>query len=208
MNIDQQKKLFNKQAKKYSKRARKKTPDHQWRQKLLSSANGKILEVSAGAGTNFQYYPKDASILAVDLSPAMIQHAKEVASETDSHVDFLVANVEELDLPENSFDTVVSTLSMCAYPNPERVLSLLATWCKDDGQVLLMEHGVSSNRIISKLQHVFDPLFNKRVGCHINRDIIKLIEASPLETSRIESALFDAVHLVWAKPDSRPLNDA
>ncbi|MGI8314653.1 class I SAM-dependent methyltransferase [Halobacillus mangrovi] len=201
MNIDQQKKIFDKQAKKYSKRARKKTPDHRWRQKLLKSASGKILEVSAGAGANFQYYPKDASILAVDLSSAMLQHAEEVAKETDSRVDFLVANVEELDLPANSFDTVVSTLSMCAYPNPERVLRQLATWCKDDGQVLLMEHGVSSNRIFSKLQHVFDPLFKKRVGCHINRDIVKLIESSPLEIVRIENALFDAVHLVWAKPN-------
>ncbi|KHE70828.1 class I SAM-dependent methyltransferase [Halobacillus sp. BBL2006] len=202
MDINRQKKLFDKQAKKYSKRARNKTPDHQWREKLLRSASGRILEVSVGAGTNFQYYPRDTSILAVDFSPSMIEKAKETARKTGRKVEFMDANVEELDLPKKSFDTVVSTLSMCAYPHPERVLRLLSQWCKDDGRVLLLEHGLSSNRIFSKLQHVFDPLVEKRIGCHINRDILKLIEDSPLDIDRIENSMFDAVHLIWANPSS------
>ncbi|SFF86019.1 Ubiquinone/menaquinone biosynthesis C-methylase UbiE [Halobacillus alkaliphilus] len=200
MDINRQIKLFEKQAEKYAKRARKQTADHKWRRKLLHSARGNILEISVGAGTNFQYYPEDAEVTAVDFSPTMIEQAKGAAAEQTLKVDFMVENVEELDLPSRSFDTVVSTLSMCSYPNPEKVLEKLGTLCKEEGQILLLEHGVSTNRLVSSLQHLMDPLVKKRIGCHVNRDMLKLFDESPLEIKRVESSLLNSIHLVWARP--------
>ncbi|MGY4691161.1 class I SAM-dependent methyltransferase [Salibacterium sp. K-3] len=201
MDIQRQRKLFDRQADKYAKRAEKLGPDHQWRQRLLSAADGDILEVSVGAGTNFSYYPRDASITAVDFSPAMLEKARKMAQKEKKQVtEFISGNVETLDLPEHSFDTVVSTLSMCAYPNPDHVLCLLSKWCRKDGQILLLEHGVSSNRFFAKLQNIFDPVFKKKAGCHINRDLMKLIHQSPVIIQREEHVLFDTVHLIWAKP--------
>ncbi|SFM14036.1 class I SAM-dependent methyltransferase [Salibacterium qingdaonense] len=202
MDIQRQRKLFDRQAEKYASRAGKRGPDHKWRQRLLSKAKGNILEVSVGAGTNFSYYPGDASITAVDFSPAMLETARDTAQKQNKKMtEFICGNVETLDLPEHSFDTVVSTLSMCAYPNPEHVLRLLSTWCRKDGEILLLEHGVSSNRMIAKLQHIFDPVFQKRVGCHINRDLMALVHQAPVTIKREEHALFGAVHLIWGKPN-------
>lgn len=200
MDIQRQRKIFDRQANKYALRAKKRGPDHQWRQRLLSSAKGDILEVSVGVGTNFSYYPKDVSLTAVDFSPAMLEEAKKVAQEENKVVEFILGNVEDLELLEHSFDTVVSTLSMCAYPNPDHVLHLLSKWCRKDGQILLLEHGLSSNRFLSKLQNILDPVFKKRVGCHINRDFMRLIEDAPMVVQREEHAIFGVVHLVWAKP--------
>ncbi|MFZ0370181.1 MAG: class I SAM-dependent methyltransferase, partial [Halobacillus sp.] len=137
---------------------------------------------------------------AVDFSPTMIEQAKGVAAEQNLKVDFMVENVEELDLPACSFDTVVSTLSMCSYPHPEKVLEKLGTLCKEDGQILLLEHGVSTNRLVSSLQHMMDPLVKKRIGCHVNRDMLKLLDESTLEIKRVESSLLNSIHLVWARP--------
>ncbi|MFZ4453454.1 class I SAM-dependent methyltransferase [Salibacterium aidingense] len=201
MDIQRQRKLFDRQAKKYAKRARNRGPDHPWRQRLLASAEGDILEVSVGAGTNFSYYSRDASITAVDFSPAMLEKARETAQEENKKVEeFIFGNVETLDLPEHSFDTVVSTLSLCAYPNPAHVLRLLSKWCRKDGQILLLEHGLSSNRVLSKLQNIFDPFFKKKIGCHVNRDFMKLIHQAPVLVQREEHKVFGAVHFIWAKP--------
>nr|WP_249292293.1 class I SAM-dependent methyltransferase [Metabacillus flavus] len=183
-------------------RVRKRGRDHQWRKRLLLSAKGNILEVSVGAGTNFSYYPQGASITAVDFSPAMLEKAREAALEENIQVEFILGNVEALELPEHSFDTVVSTLSMCAYPNPDHVLRLLSKWCRNDGQILLLEHGLSTNRFLSRLQKAFDPVYKKRIGCHLNRDIMGLIEDAPVIVQREEHAVFGAVHLIWAKPQS------
>ncbi|MFD2706914.1 class I SAM-dependent methyltransferase [Salibacterium lacus] len=202
MDIQRQRKLFDRQAEKYAKRVGKRGADHKWRKRLLSEAEGNILEISAGAGTNFPYYPGDASITAVDFSPAMLEKARETAQKENKKVTaFISGNVETLDFPEHSFDTIVSTLSMCAYPNPDHVLRLLSTWCHKDGRILLLEHGVSSNRVLAKLQDAFDPVFTKRVGCHINRDLMTLVHQAPVTIQREEHALFGAVHLIWAKPN-------
>ncbi|MBS2967489.1 class I SAM-dependent methyltransferase [Metabacillus sp. KIGAM252] len=202
MDIQRQRKLFDRQASKYEMRVRKRGRDHQWRKRLLLSAKGNILEVSVGAGTNFSYYPQGASITAVDFSPAMLEKAREAALEENIQVEFILGNVEALELPEHSFDTVVSTLSMCAYPNPDHVLRLLSKWCRNDGQILLLEHGLSTNRFLSRLQKAFDPVYKKRIGCHLNRDIMGLIEDAPVIVQREEHAVFGAVHLIWAKPQS------
>lgn len=202
MDIQRQRKLFDRQASKYEMRGRKRGRDHQWRKRLLLSAKGNILEVSVGAGTNFSYYPQGASITAVDFSPAMLEKAREAALEENLQVEFILGNVEALELPEHSFDTVVSTLSMCAYPNPNHVLRLLSKWCRNDGQILLLEHGLSTNRFLSRLQNAFDPVYKKRIGCHLNRDIMGLIEDAPVIVQREEHAVFGAVHLIWAKPQS------
>lgn len=200
--MNKQIQLFEKQAKRYSQRSKKKSGDFKLRQKLLRSAKGDILEVSVGAGTNFQFYPKNSNITAVDFSPSMIEKAKGAAREHGLEVDFIVSNVEDLTLPHKSYDTVASTLSLCSYPNPEKVLSMLASWCKEDGQILLLEHGISSNGVFSWLQNRLDSYYKKKIGCHLNRDIIKMVKDAPITIRKHECVMFDSVHLIWATPNS------
>ncbi|MFS0861155.1 class I SAM-dependent methyltransferase [Fredinandcohnia sp. 179-A 10B2 NHS] len=200
MEINRQVQLFNKQAGKYARRAKQQSSDQKMRRRLLQGAKGTILEVSVGAGANFQYYPKASKITAVDFSPEMIEQARLTARGEGLDVEFQIGNVEEIVLPEKSFDIVVSTLSLCSYPNPEKVLQRLSSWCKDDGQVLLFEHGISTNSMFAWLQHKTDPFFLKRNGCHMNRDILKLVDESPLSIIKRESYMLNAVHLIWGKP--------
>ncbi|MFS0823929.1 class I SAM-dependent methyltransferase [Bacillus sp. 1P02SD] len=199
MNIERQVEIFNKQAGKYYKRAKQKNMDFRLRSKLLQSATGDILELSVGAGMNFQFYPRSSRITAVDFSPLMIDQAKIVAAEQGRQVDFRLGNVEEIALPEKTYDTVISTLSLCSYPHPEKVLKRMASWCKEDGKILLYEHGISTNSFVAWLQHKTNSFHMKKVGCHMNRDILKLVQQSPLSIVKSEHYLLNAVHLIWAK---------
>ncbi|KIL37459.1 methyltransferase type 11 [Cohnella kolymensis] len=187
---------FDKQAKVYEAR-RKKLTERVWREKLISCAKGRVLEVAVGAGANFHYYPKGIELTAVDFS---LNKAKTAAADYGIDAEFQLSDVESLSFPDNSFDTIVSTLSFCGYENPGTVLDAFQKWCKHDGQILLMEHGISSNRLIGGMQTLVDPLFKKVVGCHFNREIIQILQ-SKLQINRIEHYMFGAVHLVWASPN-------
>ncbi|TFE31855.1 class I SAM-dependent methyltransferase [Cohnella luojiensis] len=191
---------FDKQARLYEVR-RKKKSERVWREKLISCAKGRVLEVSVGAGANFHYYSKDVQVTAIDFSPEMLNKAKQAAVEIGIQAEFIHSDVESLSFPDESFDTIVSTLSFCGYEDPQSVLGAFQKWCKRDGQILLLEHGISSNRIIGGLQTIVDPLFKKVVGCRLNRDMVQILQQSNLHINKMENYMFGAVHLVWAAPN-------
>lgn len=195
--------LFDNQAYMYAQRRHKKSFDFKWRKKLLQHARGRILEVAVGAGVNFQFYPKSVEVTAVDLSPSMLEKAKEAAREYGIRSRFIASDIEDLTFPSASFDTVISTLALCAYQNPIRVLNLFNQWCKEGGQVLLLEHGISSSRLIAWFQHKMTPWHVKKVGCYMNRDILKIVADSDLVVEKSESYWRESIHLIWAKKNSR-----
>lgn len=190
---------FDKQAKMYEVRRRKRT-EKVWRERLIRCARGSVLEVGVGAGANFPFYEKSVSVTAVDFSNEMLSRAKLAAIECSVRAEFMQSDIESLDFSDHSFDTIVSTLTLCGYDDPIAVLKKFNRWVKADGQILLMEHGVSSNRILGFMQKVVDPLFVKTIGCHQNRDMKQIFHQSGIEIMETERHLLGMVHLVWAKP--------
>ncbi|WP_123043271.1 class I SAM-dependent methyltransferase [Cohnella candidum] len=200
MNKENLARKFDKQAKAYERR-RKQLTQNEWRERLICGAKGMVLEVGVGAGGNFPYYPKDVIVTAVDFSKEMLSSAKEAASELGVRAEFVLSDIESCDFPEGSFDTIVSTLTLCGYKDPIAMLNKFNKWTKADGQILLMEHGTSSNGLIRSIQKAVDPLFLKVVGCHQNRDMEHLFQKSGIHIIKAERHFMNMVHLVWAKPN-------
>ncbi|WP_191567351.1 class I SAM-dependent methyltransferase [Metabacillus idriensis] len=194
-------KKFDKQANTYD-RIRGKEIQRKWREKLIKDAKGSVLEVAIGAGGNFPYYNSEeiGKITAVDFSPKMLEKARVAAHQYNLPVEIIESDIDQLEFEENQFDTIVSTLSFCGYPQPLQTLENLSKWCKPRGQILLLEHGISSNFLFSKLQKILDPIFVRMIGCHQNRNIMELISLSPIEIQKVEHHCFDVFHMVWAKP--------
>lgn len=171
-----------------------------WRHKLLQHAEGKVLELAVGAGANFQYYPSNVKVTAIDFSPEMIKKAKQAAEMERIQTNFILSDIEGLEFPENSFDTIVSTLSFCGYEDPVKMFNQLSRWCKPTGQVLLMEHGISSNAVLSFGQKLINPIHVRLIGCHQKRDIVRLIQDSDLSIQKAENHWKSIFHLIWATP--------
>jgi len=190
---------YDKQARTYEMRRRNRT-ERAWRERLIRCAEGRVLELSVGAGANFPFYPKEAEVVAVDFSGEMLAKAREGAAENGIRASFIRSDVESLSFPDDSFDTIVSTLSFCGYENPDLVLHRMQRWCKPGGRLLFMEHGISSNRLVGLLQKIADPLFKAAVGCHLKRDIVRMLEHSRANIGQMERHMMGAVYLVWAAP--------
>lgn len=190
---------FNKQAPKYERNSKQRTLGA-WRSRLLQDVDGKVLEVAVGAGANLPYYNQNTvDLTAVDFSPDMLESARKLAKELDFQVSFLEQDIEMLKLPERSFDCVVSTLSLCGYENPLRVLNQINRWCKSGGLICLLEHGLSNNKLLGLTQHLINPAARCVSGCHFNRDILQIVEASDVKIVKTERYYGGMVHLIWAR---------
>ena len=149
--------LYDKQADRWDRRRQKRTMDTRWRRQLLADARGEVLEIAVGAGGNFPFYDASVRVTAVDISPEMVARARNAAAACGITAECMTGDIEELDFPARAFDTVVSTLSLCSYTDPESVLARMSRWCKEDGRVLLLEHGRSSVSPLAGLQTILDP---------------------------------------------------
>src|SRR5918994_627444 len=83
----------------------------------LACGTGAICERAAAAG---------ASVTGVDLAPVLIETAKERATAQGIEVDYLVGDVERLELEDASFDKVSSTCGIMFAPDHESAARELA----------------------------------------------------------------------------------
>ena len=172
------------------------------RQGVFSEASGKVLEVAVGTGKNLCYYRSDCQIIAVDLSREMLKVARERAAKLNINAHFSLADAEALPFPDHCFDTVVSSLSTCTFPNPAAALQEMARICKLSGQILLLEHGRSDRGWLGRWQDRHADNFAKPFGCHWNREPLELTKSAGLKISRSRRSFFGIFHRIEAEPEA------
>jgi ubiquinone/menaquinone biosynthesis C-methylase UbiE len=149
-----------------------------YRRKVLADAKGSVLEIGFGTGLNLPYYPADRvdKITTVDPNPGMNKLARSRIAASPITVDFQVLNGEELPMLDATFDTVVSTWTLCSIKAVERAIAEIYRVLKPGGKFLFIEHGLSNEPNIQTWQHRLTPL-QKIIadGCHLDRPIDTLI---------------------------------
>jgi ubiquinone/menaquinone biosynthesis C-methylase UbiE len=169
------------------------------RRRLLRQASGNVLEVAVGTGKNLPYYPPGCRIMAVDISSEMLNVARKWAAELSMDVSFLLADAQALPFPDHSFDTVVSSLSTCTFPEPLIALQEIARVCRTDRRVLLLEHGRSNREWLGRWQDRRDS-FAKQLGCHWNREPLELVRKAGLKINNSRRVFFGVFHTIDAEP--------
>ena len=170
------------------------------RRRLLRHASGNVLEVAVGTGMNLTYYPPDCRIIAVDVSREMLNVARQRAAKLSMDMSFLLADAEALPFPDKRFDTVVSSLTACTFPNPVGALQEMARVCRTDGKVLLLEHGRSDRERLGRWQDNLADPFAKQLGCHWNREPLELVRKAGLKIDNSRRVFFGVFHTIDAEP--------
>ncbi|MDX1746037.1 MAG: methyltransferase domain-containing protein, partial [Halobacteriales archaeon] len=109
-------------------------------------------------------------------------------------------DAQELEFPDDQFDTVVSNLTVCTFVDPIRALAEMARVTKPQGRILLLEHGRSRYRPVSWMLDRVAPLSVARHGCHPNRNIVALAQAAGLIVLKVERRVAGIVQIVRARP--------
>ena len=149
------------------------------RAEALSSARGRVIEIGFGTGANVEHYPSAVErIVAVEPNEGMKDRASRRIELSRAPVDLIVAEAESLPCRDQSFDTAVSTLTLCSVRDDARALDELARVLRDDGRLIVLEHGLSPDAPVARWQHRLNGL-QKIVacGCHLTRPVSRLVEA-------------------------------
>ena len=170
------------------------------RRALLRPVRGTVLEVAVGTGKNLPHYPPGSRIIAIDLSREMLKVARRRASTLPIDVRFLLGDAEGLPLRDNSFDTVVSSLSTCTFPNPVLALKEMARVCRPTGKVLLLEHGRSDRAWLARFQDRTADRHAKQFGCHWNRSSLDLVSRAGLTINHMRRGFFGIFYSIEAVP--------
>jgi len=194
--------IFDRQAARYGK-SNETAKQKRIRKSLISKAEGRVLELAVGTGANFPYYQPEVKVTAVDFSEAMLEKAKNAAQGNDIEANFICSDIEKLTFDDHSFDTVVSTLSFCSYENPLLMMEKVQKWCKPDGKILLLEHGISTNKVVAAIQRILNPLLYRMIGCQHTRNILQMTRDSGISVDRVESYYINMVHVIWAQPGEK-----
>jgi ubiquinone/menaquinone biosynthesis C-methylase UbiE len=174
------------------------------RRELLRKATGQVLEIAVGTGRNFSFYPKDCTITAIDPSSQMLEFARKRAKKLNMHTHLQVMDAQALAFPDHSFDTIVSSLSLCTIPDPVHALREVARVCRPDGKALFLEHGRSSVQWLARFQDRFsDAWYRKHMGCRWNREPLQFMQEAGLEMLSHRRLFFGILHVIEARPDSR-----
>src|SRR5699024_2653362 len=168
---------------------------YRFREQIFQEAEGKVLEVSIGSGLNFPFYNRNIELIGLDFSKEMLKTARNAAKSYSFQTTFIQEDVESVELSPNSFDTIISSASLCAYQNPIYVLNNFQKWCKPEGKILLLEHGICTNKTIGWLQKLLNPLALNLTGCHQDRNITDIVKKSNLKLIREERHLAGYLYL-------------
>jgi ubiquinone/menaquinone biosynthesis C-methylase UbiE len=160
-----------------------------YRQRALSDAEGRVLEIGIGSGLNLPFYPARVSdILGLEPSPRLTAMARHAAGRSSLPVSFMGGSAEEIPLDSASVDTVVTTWTLCSIPSAGQALQEMRRVLRPGGQLLFVEHGLASEAGVRTWQNRLTPIWKRcGGGCHLNRPIAALIENAGLRIDRIET---------------------
>ncbi len=141
------------------------------RAELIPHARGKVLEVGIGTGLNLAYY--DASrtthICGLDPSPEMNRLTRKRATAIRIPVESVTLSAERIESEDSSFDTVVSTFTLCTIPDSVAALREMRRVLKPSGEFLFCEHGQAPDVGVHRWQDRLTPLWKPLAGgCHLN----------------------------------------
>ncbi len=169
-----------------------------YRARLIDQVQGsRVLEVGVGTGRNLPLYADTVHVDAIDFSPAMLERARRRPGRPN--VALQLMDVEQLQWPAESFDTVVSTCVFCSVPHPLRGLAEIRRVLRPGGRALFLEHVRPGTAWLAKLFDWLDPLVS-RAGPHINRRTMDTIRAAGLVIEREDNVMSDVLKLVVARP--------
>lgn len=171
-----------------------------YRRRQFGDATGRVLDVACGTGTNFRYLPESTEVVGVDVSPAMLAAAADRLA--DLAVDGTLHEMDAADLAfeDDSFDTVISSLSTCTFPDPVTALREMARVCAPDGEIRLLEHGRSDVGVVARYQEWRADAHYRKAGCRMTQEPLEVVERAGLPVVESETAQLGRLTAITAEP--------
>jgi len=149
---------------------------------IINTRSGRVLEVGVGTGLSLPTYGRHLEIVGIDLSPEMLDKARERVVEEGLHN---VTGLHEMDagdlkFPDAAFDTTVAMYVMTVVPEPEKVMRELSRVTKPGGEVILVNHFSQDEGVRGWVERKMAP-FADKLGWHPVFDVDRVMVCEDLK---------------------------
>src|SRR5207302_2204208 len=160
------------------------------RTQTLEHVNGDVLEIGFGSGLNLPHYPSTVTkIVGVDPSHTAAQLARKRIAASPFTVEFVGLSAEKIPVADASFDSVVTTFTLCTIPDVGNALREMHRALKPGGHLFFVEHGHADDPAVEQWQQRLNG-FQQKVfgGCHLDRRISQLIADAGFEIGHVHNS--------------------
>ena len=158
------------------------------RRRACTGLEGRVVELGFGSGHNAPFYPEAVERVAA-IEPADLgwRLAEKRLRATRVPVERAGLDGQSLPFGDDSFDTALSTWTLCTIPDIAAALAEIRRVLKPGGTLHFLEHGVAPDEGVRVWQHRLEPL-QKRMfgGCHLTRPIVDLLTAAGFTITELD----------------------
>jgi ubiquinone/menaquinone biosynthesis C-methylase UbiE len=158
------------------------------RRRCLESVKGAVLEIGFGSGLNLPHYPRTVTkVVGVDPSDASARLARKRIAASPFPVEIIGVSAERISVTDASFESVVSTFTLCTIPDVASALLEMRRALRPGGRFYFVEHGRAEDPNVERWQERLNAMEQAIFGgCNLTRPISALIQQAGFEIERLE----------------------
>ncbi|HEX7294872.1 MAG TPA: class I SAM-dependent methyltransferase [Pyrinomonadaceae bacterium] len=159
---------------------------------LFREMFGRVLFLAVGTGVDIKHFPPGRQIVAIDISEEMLRRAQARRESYQGVLSFVQGDAVNLCFRDASFDTVVTSCTMCSVPEPARAFRELRRVLRPGGRLLMFEHVRSRNPFLGLALDLMTRM-TRRGGTEMNRDTLGNAVKAGFRITQVDSVFLDVI---------------